>query len=96
MVPFDLYEATSHTNCIVISSLSSLCRFNILTQEEVQQVLDHNYFDGQCEYVYNGDWRELRYDPTCEEMYYATDEKYFRKPYNYHLYQFLVRKPLWL
>ncbi|XP_077306764.1 complement component C8 alpha chain [Lithobates pipiens] len=65
--------------------------FNILTQEEAQQVLDHNYFDGQCEYVYNGDWRELRYDPTCEEMYYATDEKYFRKPYNYHLYQFLTR-----
>ncbi|KAG9482927.1 hypothetical protein GDO78_009074 [Eleutherodactylus coqui] len=65
--------------------------FNILTQEEAQNVLDHKYFGGQCEYVYNGEWRELRYDPTCEQMYYAADEKYFRKPYNFHVYQFLAR-----
>ncbi|XP_073499811.1 complement component C8 alpha chain isoform X1 [Phyllobates terribilis] len=65
--------------------------FNILTQEEALNVLDHRYFGGQCEYVYNGEWRELRYDPTCEQMYYATDEKYFRKPYNFHTYQFLAR-----
>ncbi|XP_044158219.1 complement component C8 alpha chain [Bufo gargarizans] len=65
--------------------------FNILTQEEAQNVLDHRYFGGQCEYIYNGEWRELRYDPTCEQMYYAADEKYFRKPYNFHVYQFLAR-----
>ncbi|XP_056388945.1 complement component C8 alpha chain [Hyla sarda] len=65
--------------------------FNILTQEETQNVLDHRYFGGQCEYVYNGEWRELRYDPACEQMYYAADEKYFRKPYNFHVYQFLAR-----
>lgn len=65
--------------------------FNVLTQEEAQNVLDHRYFGSQCEYVYNGEWRELRYDPTCEQMYYATDEKYFRKPYNFHIYQFLTR-----
>ncbi|KAM3915024.1 complement component C8 alpha chain [Leptodactylus fuscus] len=65
--------------------------FNILTQEEAHNVLDHNYFGGQCEYIYNGEWRDLRYDPTCEQMYYADDEKYFRKPYNFHVYQFLAR-----
>ncbi|XP_053549597.1 complement component C8 alpha chain [Bombina bombina] len=64
--------------------------FNILTQEETQNVFDSNYFGGQCEYVYNGEWRELRYDPACEQMYYADDEKYFRKPYNFHVYQFLA------
>ncbi|XP_075037833.1 complement component C8 alpha chain [Mixophyes fleayi] len=65
--------------------------FNILTQEEAQNVLDHRYFGGQCEYIYNGEWREMRYDPTCEQMYYAADEKYFRKPYNFHVYQFMTR-----
>ncbi|KAM4641433.1 complement component C8 alpha chain [Discoglossus pictus] len=64
--------------------------FNILTQEEAQNVIDPNYFGGQCEYIYNGEWRELRYDPACEQMYYADDEKYFRKPYNFHVYQFLA------
>ncbi|XP_069837415.1 complement component C8 alpha chain [Dendropsophus ebraccatus] len=65
--------------------------FNVLTWEEAQNVLDQKYFGGQCEYVYNGEWRELRYDPTCEQLYYATDEKYFRKPYNFHVYQFLAK-----
>ncbi|XP_018413379.1 PREDICTED: complement component C8 alpha chain [Nanorana parkeri] len=65
--------------------------FNILTQEDALMVLDPTYFGGQCEYVYNGDWREQRYDPTCEQMYYGDDEKYFRKPYNFQVYQFLTR-----
>lgn len=40
--------------------------------------------------MYNGEWRELRYDAACERLHYGEDEKYFRKPYNFHLYQFLV------
>ncbi|XP_004465554.1 complement component C8 alpha chain [Dasypus novemcinctus] len=62
--------------------------YNILTQEHVQSVYDASYFGGQCETVYNGEWRELRYDPTCEHLYYGEDEKYFRKPYNILKYHF--------
>ncbi|NXC26807.1 CO8A protein, partial [Campylorhamphus procurvoides] len=64
--------------------------YNILTQEERQFVYDHQYFGGQCEYVYNGEWRELKYDAVCERLYYGDDEKYFRKPFNFHIYQFLA------
>ncbi|XP_077005633.1 complement component C8 alpha chain [Tamandua tetradactyla] len=62
--------------------------YNILTQERVQSVYDATYFGGQCEMVYNGEWRELRYDPTCERLYYGDNEKYFRKPYNILQYHF--------
>ncbi|KAB0357927.1 hypothetical protein FD754_002083, partial [Muntiacus muntjak] len=62
--------------------------YNILTQEETQNVYDARYYGGQCETVYNGEWRELRYDPTCERLYYGDDEKYFRKPYNFLKYHF--------
>nr|XP_014592983.2 complement component C8 alpha chain [Equus caballus] len=62
--------------------------YNILTQEESQSVYDARYYGGQCETVYNGEWRELRYDPTCERLYYGDDEKYFRKPYNFLKYHF--------
>ncbi|XP_055978150.1 complement component C8 alpha chain [Sorex fumeus] len=62
--------------------------YNILTQEGVQSVYDARYYGGQCETVYNGEWRELRYDPTCERLYYGEDEKYFRKPYNFLKYHF--------
>lgn len=62
--------------------------YNILTQEEAQSVYDAKYYGGQCETVYNGDWRRLRYDPTCERLYYGEDEKYFRKPYNFLKYHF--------
>ncbi|MEE6495047.1 hypothetical protein FKM82_001937 [Ascaphus truei] len=64
--------------------------FNVLTQEEVHNLYDPNFFGGQCDYVYNGEWREMRYDPACEQLYYAADEKYFRKPYNFHVYKFLA------
>ncbi|NXT28045.1 CO8A protein, partial [Syrrhaptes paradoxus] len=64
--------------------------YNILTQEESQYVYDPNFFGGYCEYVYNGEWRELKYDAACERLYYGDDEKYFRKPYNFHIYQFLA------
>lgn len=51
---------------------------------------DARYYGGQCETVYNGEWRELQYDPTCERLYYGDDEKYFRKPYNFLMYRFEV------
>lgn len=65
-------------------------RYNILTQEEAQSVYDAKYYGGQCETVYNSEWRKLQYDPTCERLYYGDDEKYFRKPYNFLQYHFDV------
>ncbi|XP_051027396.1 complement component C8 alpha chain [Acomys russatus] len=62
--------------------------YNILTQERAQSVYDAKYYGGQCETVYNGDWRKLQYDPACERLYYGEDEKYFRKPYNFLKYHF--------
>ncbi|KAM8788222.1 complement component C8 alpha chain [Rhynchonycteris naso] len=62
--------------------------YNILTQQETLSVYDAKYYGGQCETVYNGEWRELRYDPACEQLYYGDDEKYFRKPYNFLMYRF--------
>ncbi|NXU41876.1 CO8A protein, partial [Drymodes brunneopygia] len=64
--------------------------YNILTQEWRQNIYDPGFFGGLCERVYNGEWRELRYDAACERLHYGDDEKYFRKPYNFHLYQFLA------
>ncbi|XP_066482263.1 complement component C8 alpha chain [Tiliqua scincoides] len=64
--------------------------YNILTREGAQIVYDPTYYGGQCESVYNGEWRELKYDAACERLYYGDDEKYYRKPYNVHFYQFLA------
>ncbi|XP_053099641.1 complement component C8 alpha chain isoform X2 [Hemicordylus capensis] len=64
--------------------------YNILTQKGAQIVYDPTYYGGQCESVYNGEWRDLKYDAMCERLYYGDDEKYFRKPYNVHFYQFLA------
>ncbi|NXV76420.1 CO8A protein, partial [Atlantisia rogersi] len=64
--------------------------YNILTREEGLYIYDPNFLGGHCEYVYNGEWRELKYDAACEHLYYGDDEKYFRKPYNFHIYQFLA------
>ncbi|NWS99849.1 CO8A protein, partial [Mionectes macconnelli] len=71
-------------------SMKAVQGYNILTQEERQFVYDPEFFGGHCEYVYNGEWRELKYDAACERLYYGDDEKYFRKPYNFHVYQFLA------
>ncbi|XP_063795357.1 complement component C8 alpha chain isoform X2 [Pseudophryne corroboree] len=101
----DCQDGSDEQDCDDLDQERSFCRelfeipgaeravrgFNILTQSETQNVLDHKYFGGQCEYIYNGEWRDLRYDPTCEQMYYADDEKFFRKPFNFHVYQFLAR-----
>ncbi|XP_051868021.1 complement component C8 alpha chain isoform X2 [Pristis pectinata] len=79
---------TSCTGLFPIPGLQAIMNgYNILTNEIGSTVLDSGY-DGYCEYVYNGDWRELRYDSECEHLYYNDDEKYFRKPYNIFLYRF--------
>ncbi|XP_052332656.1 complement component C8 alpha chain [Oncorhynchus keta] len=65
--------------------------FNILTGEFVDHVLDPQYYGGQCEYVYNGEWRKLIYDPFCENLHYNEDEKNYRKPYNFHTYRFMAQ-----
>nr|XP_057922383.1 complement component C8 alpha chain [Doryrhamphus excisus] len=62
--------------------------YNALTGEFVDHILDPKYFGGQCEYVYNGDWRKFTYDSFCENLHYNEDEKNYRKPYNYHIYRF--------
>ncbi|XP_065594423.1 complement component C8 alpha chain isoform X2 [Cyrtonyx montezumae] len=64
--------------------------YNILTQEEKRYIYDPKFLGGHCEPVYNGEWRALRYDAMCERLYYGDDEKYFHKPYNFHIYQLLA------
>ncbi|XP_061108595.1 complement component C8 alpha chain [Conger conger] len=63
--------------------------YNILTDTFELPTVDPTYYGGVCEYVYNGEWRTLVYDAFCENMYYNDDEKYYRKPYNFHTYQFM-------
>ncbi|XP_038609242.1 complement component C8 alpha chain isoform X2 [Tachyglossus aculeatus] len=65
--------------------------FNVLTQEPALPVLDPTFFGGRCESVYNGQWRELRYDPACERLHYGDDDKYFRKPHNVLFYHFMAQ-----
>uniref|UniRef100_A0A3P9IZ66 Complement C8 alpha chain n=1 Tax=Oryzias latipes TaxID=8090 RepID=A0A3P9IZ66_ORYLA len=64
--------------------------YHILTGDFVDQVFDPAYFGGQCEYVYNGEWRKFTYDAFCESLHYNEDEKNYRKPYNYHAYRFVA------
>ncbi|XP_060731241.1 complement component C8 alpha chain [Tachysurus vachellii] len=64
--------------------------YNALSDVFVNPVLDHKYFGGICEYIYNGEWRELTYDAFCEHIYYSDDEKYFRKPYNFLSYRMMA------
>ncbi|XP_070775549.1 complement component C8 alpha chain [Enoplosus armatus] len=64
--------------------------YNVLTGDFVDHVIDPKYFGGQCEYVYNGEWRKFVYDSFCENLHYNDDEKNYRKPYNYHAYQFVA------
>lgn len=66
--------------------------YNALSGVFVNPVLDPKYHGGTCEYIYNGEWRELTYESFCERLYYSDDEKYFRKPYNFLSYRMMVRK----
>lgn len=72
-------------------SNSSLLRYNILTGEFMDYILDYKYYGGKCEYVYNGDWRRFTYESVCENLGFNDQDKNFRKPYNYHAYRFVVR-----
>ncbi|KAF7666440.1 hypothetical protein LDENG_00106170 [Lucifuga dentata] len=65
--------------------------YNILTGEFMDHVLDPKYFGGECEYIYNGDWRKFTYDSFCENLHYNEDDKNYRKPYNYHTYRFVAQ-----
>ncbi|KAM6948241.1 complement component C8 alpha chain [Aplochiton taeniatus] len=65
--------------------------FNVLSGDFALPVLDAKYYGGLCEYVYNGEWRKFTYDAFCENLRYSEDEKYYRKPYNYHAYRFLAQ-----
>ncbi|XP_026231096.1 complement component C8 alpha chain [Anabas testudineus] len=65
--------------------------YNVLTGDFVDHVLDPKYYGGQCEYVYNGDWRKFTYDAFCENLHYSEDDKNYRKPYNYHTYHFVAQ-----
>lgn len=64
--------------------------YNALSEVFVNPVLDPSYFGGICEYIYNGEWREMTYDSFCEHLHYGDDEKYFRKPYNFLSYRLLA------
>lgn len=64
--------------------------YNILTGEFVDPILDPAYYGESCEYVYNGEWNKFTYDAFCEKLTYNAAEKNFRKPYNYHTYQFVA------
>ncbi|XP_013768571.1 complement component C8 alpha chain [Pundamilia nyererei] len=65
--------------------------YNVLSGELMDHVLDPRYFGGECEYVYNGEWRKFTYDAFCENLHYNEDEKNYRKPYNYHTYHFMAQ-----
>lgn len=64
--------------------------YNVLTGQFVDPVLDPKYYGETCEYVYNGEWNKFTYDAFCEKLTYNAAEKNFRKPYNYHTYQFVA------
>lgn len=80
------------TTCIQILNyfLFNSPRYNALTGAFMNHVLDPRYFGGVCEYIYNGEWRKLTYDPFCEHLSYDDAEKYYRKPYNFLTYQIMV------
>ncbi|KAH0618570.1 hypothetical protein JD844_017914 [Phrynosoma platyrhinos] len=47
--------------------------YNILTQEVADIVYDPTYYGGHCESVYNGDWREEKYDPAYADSGFSTE-----------------------
>ncbi|KAK0135986.1 Complement component C8 alpha chain [Merluccius polli] len=101
----DCLDGSDEDNCEVVNYRTDKCStllpipgaeggargYNILTGDFTLPVLDHNYFGGQCEYVYNGEWRKFTYEALCENLSYNDEFKNFRKPYNYHIYRFMAR-----
>ncbi|MCJ8731207.1 hypothetical protein PDJAM_G00196680 [Pangasius djambal] len=82
------------TKCVGMLSIpgaqKAIQGYNALSDVFVNPVLDPKYFGGICEYIYNGEWRELTYDSFCEHLHYSDDEKYFRKPYNFLSYRMMA------
>ncbi|TTG32355.1 Complement component C8 alpha chain [Bagarius yarrelli] len=82
------------TKCVGMISIPGAPKatqgYNALSNVFVNPVLDPKYFGGVCEYIYNGEWRELTYDSFCEHLHYSDDEKYFRKPYNFLTYRMMA------
>ncbi len=72
------------------NELGLFLRYNALSGDFMNPVLDPTYFGGICEYIYNGQWRKLTYDPFCEHLGYDDAEKYYRKPHNFLSYQIMV------
>ncbi|XP_055059541.2 complement component C8 alpha chain [Misgurnus anguillicaudatus] len=95
------------SDCTVINTRETKCKetdmmlipgaekgtqgYNALSDTFMNPVLDPKYYGGICEYIYNGEWRKLTYDPFCEHLGYDDDEKYYRKPYNFLSYQFMAQ-----
>ncbi|CAL1580020.1 unnamed protein product [Knipowitschia caucasica] len=100
----DCYDDSDEDNCVETHPRQDYCStllsipgardgiqgYNSLTGEFVDPVLDPHYFGESCEYVYNGEWNKFTYDAFCEKLGYNTAEKNFRKPFNYHTYQFMA------
>ncbi|XP_022522411.2 complement component C8 alpha chain [Astyanax mexicanus] len=101
---FDCGSGSDEESCEEIKSRETKCNgmlripgaekaiqgYNALADTFVSPVLDHRYFGGLCEYIYNGEWRQLTYDAFCENLHYNDAEKYFRKPYNFLSYRLLA------
>ncbi|KAL2097287.1 hypothetical protein ACEWY4_006494 [Coilia grayii] len=102
---YDCHDGTDEDECEDVDVRDDKCAYlfpipgseraaqgyNVLTGEFALHVLDPVYYGGICEYVYNGEWRQLTYDAYCENLYYNDDEKYYRRPYNFHSYRFLAQ-----
>ncbi|XP_067308373.1 complement component C8 alpha chain [Pseudorasbora parva] len=83
---------TKCTDMLIIPGAEKATQgYNALTGSFMNHVLDPRYFGGVCEYVYNGEWRKLTYDPFCEHLSYDDAEKYYRKPYNFLSYQIMAQ-----
>uniref|UniRef100_A0A672KBF6 Complement C8 alpha chain n=1 Tax=Sinocyclocheilus grahami TaxID=75366 RepID=A0A672KBF6_SINGR len=101
----DCVNHKDETDCEVINRRETKCTgmltipgaekatqgYSALSGDFMNHVLDPAYFGGVCEYIYNGEWRKLTYDPFCERLSYDDAEKYYRKPHNFLSYQIMAQ-----
>ncbi|XP_067218936.1 complement component C8 alpha chain isoform X1 [Chanodichthys erythropterus] len=101
----DCVNQKDETDCEVMNTRETKCTgmlsipgadkatqgYNAVTGAFMNHVLDSRYFGGVCEYIYNGEWRKLTYDPFCEHLSYENSEKYYRKPYNFLSYHIMAQ-----
>ncbi|KAI4898967.1 hypothetical protein NFI96_016193 [Prochilodus magdalenae] len=87
----DMLKQRSSTQMPCLTNASvHFSSYSALGDVFVNPVLDHKYFGGVCEYIYNGEWRQLTYDSFCENLHYNNAEMYFRKPHNFLSYRLLA------